>query len=63
MDLADSTHVVVGDVPPPGSDRVPLSNFDLHCDNGELAAVGSMSSWVGLVDRDIVVEGWMRILL
>lgn len=36
MDLADSTHVVVGNVPSPGSNGVPLSNFDFHCDQSKL---------------------------
>lgn len=30
INLADATHVVIGDVPSPGRYRTPLSNFNLH---------------------------------
>jgi hypothetical protein len=36
MDLADSTDVVVGDVPSPGSNSVPFSNFNFHRDGSKL---------------------------
>lgn len=46
MDLADTTDVVVGDIPSPCRHRVPLLDLDLHVEFQEYVRLQRVSRWL-----------------
>lgn len=62
IDLADTAHIIFGDVPSPGSDRIPFLNLDLHYADGQRGLVLMEDVWEATVVHTRDVGGARNII-